>query len=203
MTQSQTQTSDPQRIWQNRWHEPATEELLQPLKAHYRRVFENLTAEMETGGQVRIDRIYYQATWNWTIVLQLLDENGERTATLCYLVPRIENPQVSVPIPAAVLEQLPIRKLNRYVRDAIASSKCAVSIHWVSFSPTTQAEVGHITDLLRRIMPLLAETAVSAAEAEAGGEGADPAASGRSGKVKGKSGASASKSKSRKKSSEA
>jgi hypothetical protein len=57
---------------------------------------------------------------------------------------------VCVPLSDAVLNDLPIARLGKVVRDGIKMAKCAVTIHWATWTPTSQAEALQIIDLLKR-----------------------------------------------------
>jgi hypothetical protein len=70
--------------------------------------------------------------------------------TLSYLVPRVESPLVCVPLSEAVIEQLPLPRLTKVIREGIKMAKCAVSIHWATWSPSTMAETNDLMDLVKR-----------------------------------------------------
>jgi hypothetical protein len=164
--------------WDDRWSQPSLEQLLHPLKVQPRRLFDQILGKVT--GLSNVDRsiIWYGPSWKWTIYYTLpasslvhlppISSNGSSAGgasaaastsaagknsepeTLCYLVPNHQNPLICVPLSDAVIDRLPLKRLNRFVREAIASSKCAVSIHWAIFSPTTLAETGYLVDLIER-----------------------------------------------------
>jgi hypothetical protein len=149
--------------WQNRWREPSREDLLSALKAHHRRVFEKLGEHVETLTPLQQAITWYGTGWHWTIEYRLTVGKGKTAAnhTLCYLVPKVEAPLICVPLSEAVLEQLPMRRLSKFVRDGIKIAKCAVAIHWATWTPNNQSESDQLFDLIKRKHKLLLEPATA------------------------------------------
>lgn len=94
--------------------------------------------------------IWYGPGWNWTIQFQLKAKHDLESDILCYIVPKVDGPMVCVPLSDREIERLPIKRLNKLIRNGIRVAKCAVAIHWAVWSPANQTEVGHVIDLLRR-----------------------------------------------------
>jgi hypothetical protein len=144
--------------WDDRWSRPSLPQLIQPLKAHHRRAFETLMNELTPLPSVERSILWYGPAWKWTIHFTLPPQTRKsgkgaqpsEPDTLCYLVPRIESPMVCVPLSEAVIEQLPMQRLSKLIRDGIKMAKCAVAIHWACWTPNNQGEVAHIVDLVKR-----------------------------------------------------
>jgi hypothetical protein len=162
-----TTFSNPRVAWQNRWSEPGLETLLSALKAHHRRAFNHLMQQLDTMDGVSRSLIWYGPGWKWTLqyvhstgTKPVARKNGadngqapgsaELSQALCYLVPDSLMPLVCVPLSAAVIEQLPLKRLSKYVRDGILLAKCAVAIRWAVWSPVSDSEAGLLTDLIKR-----------------------------------------------------
>lgn len=153
--------------WQNRWKEPSLDDLLSALKAHHRRVFEKLGEHLETLEPLQRTITWYGTGWHWTIEYRMVTGKGKATVAqpLCYLVPKVESPLICVPLSEQVLEQLPMRRLSKFVRDGIKIAKCAVAIHWATWTPNNQSESEQLFDLIRRKHKILQEGATPAAVA--------------------------------------
>jgi hypothetical protein len=74
----------------------------------------------------------------------------QEALTVCYLVPRLEGPLVCVPLSEQTIADLPFARLARFIKDGIRVAKCAVTIHWATWTPNNQTEVGLLMDLLKR-----------------------------------------------------
>ena len=136
--------------WEDRWTQPTLEQLLKPLREQTRDIFQAMMSEqIETIDGVEQHLIWYGAAWRWTIEYRV-PLGGQDSTNLLYLVPNPETPVVSVPLPDSVVQQLPVKRLNKYVRDGIRSAKCAVELHWAVWSPNARTEVEHLGDLIRR-----------------------------------------------------
>ena len=143
--------------WNDRWSQPTQDQLLDPLKAHHRRVFDHMMEYLDPVESVQKSIDWYGPSWKWTIHYTLknppttLIKPGEASPTVCYLVPKIEMPVICLPLRQPLLDELPATRLSKFIKDGIRLSKCAVSIHWCSWTPNTQAEVIQIIDLLKRL----------------------------------------------------
>lgn len=136
--------------WEERWARPTLEQLLKPQKDQVRAP---LTALIEQLGElegVEQDLVWYGPAWKWTIQFRLADEADDEGSILTYVVPNPETPLVSVPLRDETVEQLPIRRLNKYIRDGIRSAKQAVELHWAVWTPTSQSDAEHLLDLIKR-----------------------------------------------------
>lgn len=141
----------PRISWQERWKQPALDELLKPINVQRRRLLELVIAESEQFDAIKQRIVWYGPGWHWTIQYEFDgSNNGQSGKVLCYLVPNIEGPLVCVPLVDDEIEKLPMRRLNKMVRNGIVLAKCAVDVHWATWAPTNQTEIAHINDLIKR-----------------------------------------------------
>lgn len=137
--------------WENRWKEPAIADLMADIPENYRKPFEDLMAGIEEYEEVQRSMIWYGVSWKWTIHYEFIDAAGNPIRTLGYVVPRHEQPVVCLPMSADQVLSLPIRRLNRAIRDNIKGAKCALETHWAMWNPNNNTEIGHILDLVKRL----------------------------------------------------
>lgn len=156
----------PTTAWADRWNEPTAEalmaELNEPATIHMPKLLSNVEGEVPSLKQ-RV--IWHGTSWRWTLEYSaesiITTAGGEGREVLFYFVPNPEEPLVCVPLRPEVLEHLPIRRLNRYIRDGIKSAKWAVDIRWGKWIVTANTEVEHMTDLLKRKAKIFVEESVS------------------------------------------
>lgn len=144
--------------WQDRWAEPTLAQLLDPVKESHRKPLDNLMAAVEAYEGVTRKIIWAGLGWQWTIeyCLEGKHESGhESPDAFVYIVPDPEQPQFVIPLRDEDIEQVPIRRVNRFIRDQLRSAKCSVGIHWCKWSPSAQTEVEHLLDLLKRKWKIL------------------------------------------------
>jgi hypothetical protein len=147
--------SNTKRIpWLDRWTEPTLEQLLQPIEDQRRKVIDSLIEQVEAFDEVETSIIWYGQSWRWTIQFTVPDARGEEQV-LAYLVPSPQSPIFCVPLRDAVITRLPLRRLNKYIRDALRSAKCAVEVHWAMWNPSNNVEVEQLVDLIKRKHKLL------------------------------------------------
>ncbi len=156
-----TKTSYSTRLpWQDRWTEPTLEQLLDPIKpkeAHFKALNSVMSGiEGYEGIERRI--IWMGDGWQWCIEYLLEDhhESGpEQPDAFGYIIPDPEQPVLCIPLSDGNIEQIPLRRVNRFIRDQIRSAKCSVEIHWCKWSPSAQTEVDHLMDLVKRKWKML------------------------------------------------
>ena len=136
--------------WQDRFAKPSFDALLHEQKVQPRRILQLLCEYLDALPNVKRQVIWYGDAWKWTFEYTLHDARGRKLDTLCYVVPRTDAPILSVPLAESIIEKLPMRRLSKIVREGIKGAKCAISVHWATWTPTTQSDVTHLQDLLRR-----------------------------------------------------
>ena len=136
--------------WEDRWIEPELSQLVKPIEDQQRRAFSTLISNIDDMERVDRTLTWYGPAWKWTIEYQLLNTSGESMQVLAYLVPSNSGPLVCVPLTGKVIEQLPMRRLNKFIRNGIRSAKCAVKIHWAVWNLSASTEVTHLMDLMKR-----------------------------------------------------
>ena len=149
MTSSAATTRLP---WEDRWNKPTVKQLLDSVSAESRRVLRAIIAALNGYDAVHQRVVWYGPGWNWTIQYQLpaAKDSPEDTDILCYLVPKSESPLVCVPLCGQEIDSLPVRRLNRIIREGIRLAKCAVTVSWATFTPASEADAEHVIDLIRR-----------------------------------------------------
>ncbi len=136
--------------WEDRWSQPSLNQLLEPIRDPYKKAFEQLIEEIDDCDDLKQELTWYGDAWKWTLHYTQQDGDGREVGTLCYLVPRAENPLICVPLTSELIERLPMKRLGKVVRDGIRSAKCAVETHWATWSPSNSSDVAQIMDLVKR-----------------------------------------------------
>ena len=136
--------------WEDRWTEPTAEQLLEMLKEPVRKAVQWLIEETHQLSGVEQRVRWFGTAWKWTIELTFTDAEGNDLGVLAYIVPSPETPVISIPLQRDVVDELPMRRLNKYIREGIRSAKCAVELHWAVWTPTSRSDAEHLYDLVKR-----------------------------------------------------
>jgi len=147
--------ADNRTAWSDRWHKPTLKQLLDVQKEHHQKLLEDLIEKIPAFDGVRQELVWYGTGWQWTFRYTYEGENGNEASSLVFVVPRPESPVVCLPLVAGVIEQLPVKRLNKFIREGIRSAKCAVQLHWAMWTPNSASEVDDILDLIKRVHKLL------------------------------------------------
>lgn len=137
-------------VWEDRWSEPTADQLLETLKEHHRKPIEWLMEQVHTLDGIEQQLRWYGKAWKWTIELTFRDADGNDLGVLAYIVPNPETPVVSVPLQHETYNELPMRRLNKYIREGVRSAKCAVELYWAGWTPTSKSDAEHLFDLIKR-----------------------------------------------------
>lgn len=135
--------------WENRWTAPTLDLLLEPVDENRRRQIQTLIDRISEYPGISHQLVWLGTSWRWTLQMNL--RVGSEDRPFAFIVPSPEAPAICFPIPDKVLEALPTRRLNRYIRDGLRSAKCAVDIHWAKWTPSAGTEVEHLMDLVKRL----------------------------------------------------
>ncbi|MEM6855681.1 MAG: hypothetical protein AAF593_14835 [Planctomycetota bacterium] len=136
--------------WEDRWNPPTFEQLMKPQKEQHQALLHTLLERLEAYEGVEKSIIWHGSAWKWTLEYTLTTDGGPTSEPMAYFVPDPESPVFCMPFREEMIELLPMKRLNRYIRDGIRGAKCAVQIHWCKWSPTAMTEVEHLTDLIKR-----------------------------------------------------
>ena len=150
MTAMTTTVYDVNSPWEDRWAMPEVEQLLGPIEEQRRKVVDILIKQITAYPGVHQPLIWHGTGWKWTLQFSLYAEDGELIDTMAYLVPNPESPVLCIPLKPSTVEKLPLKRLNRYIRDAIRVAKRAVDIYWAVWTPTAVTETEHLMDLIKR-----------------------------------------------------
>ena len=146
-------SSNQQSAWEDRWVKPTFDMLMNvydPLGR--KRILEQLFANFDQFDNIRREIVWYGDAWKWTEQFILIDEKGKDVDVMVYFVPNPETPLICVPMREDMIESLPLKRLNKFIREGIRSAvaKCAVEVAWASWSPNASTEVEYLTELFKR-----------------------------------------------------
>ena len=137
--------------WEDRWAEPTINQLFEPLIPQHRKAVEGLCLKIQDLELVEKSLVWYGSGWYWTIQYDLNEPSGNLIEPpFCYVVPDNNSPRVCVPLTDKVFERLPVRRLNKFVRNATRSAKRGFDIYWFSVQLSASTEAEQLMDLIKR-----------------------------------------------------
>lgn len=163
---------EPIAPWDNRWVVPTRDELFVSYKDQTRKLADHLIDGMLDLDGVEEDLRWFGVGWRWSFVYHMpamasmVDEAAnDELDRLAYIVPYPETLTLVVPMRLDIIESMPLRRLNKFVRTGIATSKWAVNVQWATFTPIAQSECDHLLDLLKRKHKYITQTLAGAESA--------------------------------------
>jgi hypothetical protein len=149
------QTAAKRLPWEDRWAQPTLEQLTQPLNEQQRKVCQRLLDGLDQFEGLHWHFAWHGRAWKWTLQFDLYDSEGQFIGPLVYIVPNPDLFEFCMPMKEATIEQVNLKRLQKFVRDGLRAAKCAVSLHWAIFHPTAATETDQLLDLVKRVHKVL------------------------------------------------
>lgn len=126
----------PSSPWENKFRTPRAEDLLSGLARPLAQVFESARQRLrESAAGVREEIVWQGLPWHWTFAYRA---EGEAAARI-YLVPEPGKPRMVIPISAERLGRVPLRKLSKPAREALAHGVEVDGLHWTEWDLSSRA----------------------------------------------------------------
>lgn len=144
--------------WYNRWAKPDYDTLMapydEPVDTLLPKLF-TLAAEQIPG--LERELIWHGTAWRWAFQYTapatqpgMAEEVEPGRNVLFYFIPNPLEHTIVVPMSQAFLQHVPLRRLNRYIRDGIRGARWSVEVRWGMWNPSNNPEVDHLADLIKR-----------------------------------------------------
>ncbi len=135
--------------WEEQWETPTLPKLLEVYDDEQKQIIVHQMNEIEALGQMRQEFKWYGNSWKWTIEY-LFDDHKGKEQTLAYVVPALDSMMIWVPLLDDEIAELPLKRLTKFVREAIRIANFAFEVHWAKWSPNSVGEVNLLMELIKR-----------------------------------------------------
>jgi len=113
-------------LWENRFRQPDAKELVEAIAKHLVPVAVHARAQLSAAAGVG-ETLLWHGVWKWTFTYSSTGESGRAWV---YLIPDPEHLRMCVPFSADLMQQLPMRKLPKYLRDGLIHAPQVRDIKW-------------------------------------------------------------------------
>jgi hypothetical protein len=143
--------------WANKFRRPSADELLaQYGSKQLAQLVAAARAELAGLAGVTETLSWNGVPWRWSF--EYRPEHPSPLAggqPLAYLVPDPQRPQIAVPLTVEMIDQLPVRRLKRFVREGIVHGRIVAQVYWPSWEFALRSQLDEIMDLVVRKHKLL------------------------------------------------
>ena len=146
-----TQTAKGRLAWEDRFTIPASAALIAGLPPHLSVIAEHARAKLATVESVR-EEVAWQGVWRWTFTF-VASIDGVRP--WAYLVPDPTKLRLSIPVPASMMTDMPVKKLPKFVRDGLLHAPLVGQIKWPMWELQGKGQVDDILELSRFKLSML------------------------------------------------
>jgi hypothetical protein len=133
--------------WSDKFRIPSAEELREGLAQQIRPVLDEGRQRLGELSGVSESLVWQGVPWRWTFVYAG-GEHGERAAA--YLIPDPQRLQVCVPLNQEQIEQFPLKRMKKSIRDGIVYARNVGGVWWPTWEIPTAGALGEVLDLLAR-----------------------------------------------------
>lgn len=134
-------TANKERLaWDDRFRSPTVDQLRAPMIKQLVGAFDSARERLTDLG-LSEEVIWKGIPWRWTVAFTRSDDD-ERGSV--YLVPQPARPYLVLAMPMDVLTKLPVRRLSKFVRDAILHAPCVAGIYWPQWDIQTKGQVEEV-----------------------------------------------------------
>lgn len=122
--------------WENKFRTPRADDLIAGMAKPLAQLFEIARNRLkEIGPGVREEIVWQGLPWHWTFSYRI---DGEGTAR-AYLVPEPGKARIVIPISAERMGRIPLRKLSKPAREALAHGVEVDGLHWTEWDLSGRA----------------------------------------------------------------
>lgn len=133
--------------WEDRFRTPTVQDLLNGFNRQQAQLVEYARKRLLEDDSVREELAWTGVPWRWTFVYR----SGSDERARAYLIPQPARPQMSAPLPADAIASLEIRKLPRFVRDALVHAPQVGAARWPHWELANRTQVDDLVGLVRTV----------------------------------------------------
>jgi len=134
--------------WEDRFRRPSTEDLHRHYDQEFSQLLDQARARLLEFDGINEELAWQGLPWRWTLIYRREQDPPRRA--WAYLIPHRDKPLIASPITEDLLEQLPRRRLTKFVREAIDEAKRVGEVRWVVWEIGSHSQLDNVLDLLKR-----------------------------------------------------
>jgi len=131
---------------EDRFREPTLEQLRAGLQEDAREAFDRLRDHLAGLDDVTESFGWHGSTWGWCLEYRIEGEDGP----MAMLAAMPDDPQLIMPIDKAFVDQLPVRRLKRGIRDGLELGLEPFDVPWAIWSVHPPNILDELVDLINR-----------------------------------------------------
>ena len=139
-------------LWLDKFAHPTIEQLLDALQAESKPHFLAVLAHIKTNAKLNESLEWTGLPWRWSLLYRPKGRKAGREI-LVYLIPDPQGPSAVFRMEQTQIENLPIKKLSRFLREGIGSCRLVAGVCWPQWTISSQSQAEdliHLFGLLRK-----------------------------------------------------
>ncbi len=134
--------------WEDRFREPTPEELLRSITSQVggelAREFRKRLLAFD-GVSEKPD--WQGVPWRWTLVYTCV---MDPTRAFAYIIPDPAKAQLSIPLTAAMVQTLPLKRMKKAARDGILYSRFVAGVYWPCWQLDAVSQLDELFEIVQR-----------------------------------------------------
>lgn len=133
--------------WEDRFREPTPDELLKALTGPGAEAAAELRSRLLALSGVGEQTAWQGVPWRWALVYTC---QMDPTRAFSYIIPDPARVQVAVPLTAAMVQSLPLKRMKKAVRDGIMFSRFVAGVYWPAWALETVGQLDELYEIVQR-----------------------------------------------------
>jgi len=150
MTQSPTSKS--RKAWEDRFSTPSAASLIKSIDEPVFPAAEYARVKLLAVEGLRED-VVWQGVWKWTLTYT---HSADSDRGWIFLIPDPSRFRLSMPMSVDLIQELPLKKLSKFSRDALVHAPVVGRTRWPSWDVQTKTQVDDCLELARLKLQLFA-----------------------------------------------
>jgi hypothetical protein len=133
--------------WSDKFRVPTAVEIREGLAVQSRPVLDEARHRLSELPGVSESLVWQGVPWRWTFVYAGTEHDSRASA---YLIPDPQRLQVCIPLSQEQIEQFPLKRMKKSIRDGIVYARNVGGVWWPTWEVPTVGALGEVIDLLNR-----------------------------------------------------
>ena len=134
--------------WSDKFRMPGADELRAGLPKHLQQVLDDARERLTGLDEVSESLVWQGVPWRWTFIYPCAA--GEPGRAMVYLVPDPQRLQICVPLAQEQIEQLPVKKLKKSIRDGVVFARNVAGVWWPTWDVASKTALDEVFELVHR-----------------------------------------------------
>ena len=134
-------------VWEDKFNEPEIDALREQYPKAFRVLFDDARERILGFGEVTEELVWEGLPWRWCL---RYTKPKDPTRAFVFLVPNPEKPRIGIPFTGEMLQNMPLHRLKKYMKETLVASHDVGGKFWTEFEFQSKSQLDDAMDLVKR-----------------------------------------------------